>query len=199
MTVQKPVRARHDRWADWAVIGVLVVALLLGWVVKTWAEGQRATFADAEAGLSLRYPQGWFQQSNDKLAFQALSPDSGRFKTTYQVRIWPVAAGSDVTPTLTSVLNDASLSRAQEGTAFRLFDIDPGEDIDGQPSMESTYVYVVESTDLFSQRMPTVVEGLDIAVMRGDQVYVFSLLAEEAAFEDAQKPFRRFVESAEIQ
>lgn len=198
MTVQKPVRARRDRWADWAVIGVLIVALLLGWVVKSWAQGQRATFADAEAGLSLRYPRGWLQKSDDRLVFQALSPESGRFKTTYQVRIWPVAAGEDVASTLTSVLNDASLSRAQEGTAFRLFDIEPGKDIDGQPAMESTYVYVVESVDLFSQRMPTVVEGLSIAVMRGNQVYVFSLLAEEAAFEDAQKPFRRFVDSAEI-
>jgi len=147
----------------------------------------------------LRYARGWLLKSDDRLAFQALSPDSGRFKTTHQVRIWPVAASSDVTPALMLVLNDASLSRAQEGTAFRLFDIDPGKDIDGQPSMEATYVYVVESTDLFSQRMPIVVEGLDIAVMRGDQVYVFSLLAEEPVFKDAQKPFRRFVESAEIQ
>ena len=198
MTVQKPVRARRDRWADWAVVGVLVVALLLGWAVKSWAQGQRATFADADAGLSLRYPRGWLLKSDDKLAFQAIAPSSGRFKTTYQVRIWPVAATSDITPTLTSVLNDASLSRAQQGTAFRLFDIEPGEDIDGQPAMESTYVFVVESTDLFSQRMPTVVEGLDVAVMRGDQVYVFSLLAEESAFNDAQKQFRRFVKSADI-
>jgi hypothetical protein len=199
MTVQRPVRLRRDRYADWAVIAVLAVALLLGWAVKAWAEGQRDTFADAEAGITLRYPQGWFLRSNDKLAFEAQAPESGQFKTTYQVRIWPVAATGDITPTLAAVLNDASLARAQEGTAYRLFDIEPGKDIDGQPSMEATYVYVVESMDLFSQRMPVVVMGLDIALMRGDNAYVFSLLADKDVFDEAQKQFRRFVKSAEIQ
>ena len=36
---KKPARARHDRWADWAVIGTLVVALLLGWVIMALADG----------------------------------------------------------------------------------------------------------------------------------------------------------------
>jgi len=199
MTVKRPVRIRRDRYADWAVIGVLVLALLLGWAVKVWAEGQRDAFSDAETGLTLRYPHGWFLRADDKLAFQALAPDSGQFKTTYQVRVRPVGASGDITPTLTIALNDASLSRAQEGTAYRLFDIDPGKDLGGQPTMEATYVYVVESIDLFSQRMPVVVMGLDVAVMRADQVYVFSLLADKDVFDEAQKEFRRFVKSADIQ
>jgi hypothetical protein len=57
---------------------------------------------------------------------------------------------------------------------------------------------VVESTDLFSQRMPVVIMGLDIAVASGDKAYVFSLLAEKDAFETAEPDFRRFVRKAEI-
>jgi hypothetical protein len=37
-----------------------------------------------------------------------------------------------------------------------------------------------------------------VAVARGDRAYIFSLLATEDAFDDAQKAFRRFVESAEV-
>jgi hypothetical protein len=64
--------------------------------------------------------------------------------------------------------------------------------------MESTYVYVLESSDLFTQRMPVIVMGLDVALARGDRAYVFSLLASKDDFEDAEAAFQRFVKAAEI-
>jgi hypothetical protein len=198
MTANAPARTRRDRWADWAVVGTLAIALLLGWAVKTYAESQTNAFTDDEAGLTVRYPKNWLLRADEKLAFQALDPDSGEFKTTYQVRRWPIEATTSVTPTLAAVLNGASLARAPGTTAFRIFDLQEGEEIDEQPAMESTYVYVVESSDLFTQRMPVVVMGLDIAIARGDQAYVFSLLANKDDFEDAEAPFRRFVKRAEI-
>lgn len=199
MAAKTPARTRHDRWADWAVVGVLVVALLLGWAVKTYAESQTSTFADEDAGLTVHFPKNWLQKADERLAFQALDPGGAEFKTTYQVRTWTIDATANVTPTLASVLNDASLARAPGTTAFRIFDIEEGDEIDGQPTMESTYVYVVESSDLFVQHMPVVVMGLDVAMARGDKAYVFSLLASKDDFEDAEAAFRRFAKSAEIQ
>jgi hypothetical protein len=196
---KQTVRGRHDRWADWAVIGLLAVALLLGWAVMSLAQGQRATYTNAEVGLTVRYPQGWLLKGSEKLVFQALDPDSGPFKTTYQVRAWPIDATARLTPTLSSVLNDASLSRAQEGIAYRMFDVVEGRGSDTQPAMEATYVYVVESADFFVQQMPVVVQGLDVAVAQGGRAYVFSLLAEEDLFEAALPAFRRFVETADLQ
>lgn len=198
MTAKAPARTRRDRWADWAVVGTLAVALLLGWAVKTYAESQTHLYTNDEAGLTVRYPRNWLFRADEKLDFQALDPDSGEFKTTYQVRSWPIEATASMTPTLAAVLNDASLARAPGTTAFRIFDIEEGEEIDGQPTMESTYVYVFESSDLFTQRMPVIVMGLDIAMARGDRAYVFSLLASKDNFEEAEGAFRRFVKAAEI-
>ena len=198
MTEKAPARTRRDRWADWVVVGTLAIALLLGWAVKTYAESQTNAFTDDEAGLTVRYPKNWLLRADEKLAFQALDPGSGEFKTRYQVRSWPIDATASVTPTLAAILNGASLARAPGTTAFRIFDIEEGEEIDEQPTMVSTYVYVVESSDLFTQRMPVVVMGLDIAMARGDQAYVFSLLASKDDFEDAEAAFQQFVKAAEI-
>jgi hypothetical protein len=178
---------------------VLIVALLLGWGVKALAEGQRTTFTDAETGLSVRYPKDWMLKSGANLVFQAVDPASGDFKTTYQIRAYPIDATASVTPTLSVVLNNASLAQAQQRTAYRLFEIVEGDELDGQLTMEATYVFVVEGSDRFVQRMPVVVRGLDIAVARGDTAYVFTLLAADPAFEDAEKAFRRFVGAAELQ
>jgi len=198
MAKKRSTRARHDRWADWAVIGVFALALLLGWGVMAYAEGQRETYTDEQAGLTVRYPQGWFVKSDEQMAFQVQNSASGPFRTTYQVRVWPIDATAPLTPTLASVLNDGSLSRAQEGTAYRLFDITEGQEAGGRPTMESSYVYVVEGNNVFVQHMPAVVEALDVALARGDKAYVFSLLASEAVFEAAKPAFRRFVESAKF-
>jgi len=198
MAKKTSVRAARDRWADWALVGVLVVALLLGWGVMAIAEGQRGTYTNANAGLTVHYPQDWLVKNDENLAFRAVNPDSGEFGTTYEVRVQPIDTTGAATSTLALVLNNASLLRAQQGTAYRLFDVVEGPRKDGQPTMEATYVYVAEGGDFFVQRMPVVVEGLDVAVAQGDKAYVFSLLAAKDAFAAAERDFRRFVESVEI-
>lgn len=61
-----------------------------------------------------------------------------------------------------------------------------------------SYAYVVKGGDLFSQRLPVVVLGLDIAVLQGDRAVIFSLLAGKDAFAAAERDFRRFVATAEL-
>jgi hypothetical protein len=176
----------------------VALALLLGWGVKVWAEGQKAASTNAAAGLTVYYPKGWLLREGADLAFAAVDPTSGEFPTTYQVHVVPIAAAGQVTPTLSLLLNNASLDRAQEGAAYRLYDLVQGEDIGGQPAMEANYAYVAESSDLFTQRLPVVVEGLDVAIARGDQAYLFSLLAAKESFQAAVPRFREFVRSVEI-
>jgi len=198
MTKGGTARARSDRWSDWAVILALAVALLLGWGVMAYAQGQRESFTDAGTGLTVSYPRGWLLKGDDKLAFQALDPATSGFRTTYQVKVWPIMATESLTQSLGVLLNDASLARAQQGTAFRLLDLLEGDAVNGQPAMEAEYVYVVEGSDLFVQQLPVVVRGLDVAIRLGDRGFVFSLLASEKAYADAVSAFRDFVGSATL-
>lgn len=192
------VRPRRDRWADWAVVGVLVLALLLGWAVMALAEGMSESYTSADYSLTLRYPQDWLLREDDAVAFRAIDPGSGAFKTTYEVHVLPAGGATPATTaTLAVALNNVSLDRSQGTTAYRQLDVVEGREMDGRATMESTFVYVQKGSDMFVQRLPAVVLGLDVAVAEGDQVYVFSLLAEKDAFEDAAVAFRRFVRSAE--
>lgn len=197
MTLQT-ARSRRDRWSDWAVIALLVVALLLGWAVMTAARGQRATLADPDTGLTVEYPRDWLVQSAEGVAFRAVEPHSGAWPTTYEVRLSPMDASAPLTPALTMALNNASLTRARQSTAYRLLEIVPGDDVDGQPSMEATYALVAEAEDPLSQRIPAVMLGLDVALARDGQAAVFSLVAPEDSFADVERSFRAFVRSAEI-
>ena len=194
----RSARTRQDRWSDWAVIAVLVVALLLGWAVMAAARGQQATLVDAEAGLTVDYPRDWLLQAGNGLAFRAVDPHSGGWPTTYEVRLAPIDASAPLTPTLTMMLNNASLTRAQQSTAYRLLDLVPGDEIDGQPTMEATYALVAEGDDPLAERLPAVMLGLDVALAREGRVAVFSLVAPQHLFEGAERSFRAFVRSAAI-
>jgi hypothetical protein len=193
------VRTRRDRWADWAVVGLLAVALLLGWAVMALAQGQRTTYTDDATGLTVRYPRDWLLASDEALAFRAVDPGSGGFKTAFEVRVQPIGATGATTSTLTVALNNVSMSRAPNATGYRLFEIGPGREVGGRESMEASYAYVHQGGDVFMQQMPVVVRGLDVAVAQGDKAYVFTLLAAQDVFDQAEREFRRFVASADIQ
>lgn len=193
---QQIIRSRSDRWADWAVIATLVAALLLGTAVMALAQGQRSHYTSAETGLTVSYPQGWLLKSGEGLVFQAVDPAAADFKTTYQVRVTPLAASTSATTTLTLALNNLALDRARQEIAYRQLGIAQGATLGGQPTVEATYAYVVKAGDLFVERLPAVVTGLDIATVRGDQAYIFSLLAAKDTFQDTEAVFRQFVASA---
>jgi hypothetical protein len=209
MTMAKGARTRRDRWADWFAIGVVVVALLLGWVVKVWAEGGKKDFSDPETGLTLSYPAGWLMASAEDYVFRARDPQSGPFKITYLVIANKLDAAHPMS--LMDAVNATSVNRARKLTAFRLLDIE-AVDEEGQSLLAdieatdenpkppsaiwSRYVYVEEKPDPFRESLPVVVLGLDYTAVRGGYIYTFTLLASELDFDEAEKHFRAFLQDA---
>jgi len=195
MTLVTNVRTRRDRLADWLVIGVVAVALLLGWGVKTWAVAGTESFTRPEAGLTLNYPSGWLMGSAEDYAFKVRDPNSGPFKTTYQVMADELDPARPVS--LVDAVNASSLSRARKLTAFRLLDIETVGEEDQSPSaIWSRYVYVEEKPDPFRESLPAVVLGLDYTAVKGEYLYTFTLVASEANFDEAEEGFRAFVGDA---
>lgn len=191
MTMAKAVRTRRDRWADWLVVGVVIVALLLGWVTKSWAEGSTEQFTDSETGLTLNYPASWLTGSKDCL-FQARDPQSGPFKITYRVTVDKLDPARPVS--LVDAVNLTSVSRARKLTAFRLLDIETvGEEGQSPSAIWSRYVYVEEKPDPFRESLPAVVLGLDYTAVKGEYLYTFTLLAGEADLNVVEKDFEAFI------
>jgi hypothetical protein len=195
MTLQGTARTRRDRWADWAVVGVVVVALLLGWAVKAWAEGSTEQFSDAETALTLNYPTGWLAGSDEDFLFRARDPQSGLFKTTYRVAAQALDPARPLS--LVDAVNMTSVSRARKLTAFRLLDIEPvGPEAESPRAIWSRYAYVEEKPDPFRETLPVVVLGLDYTGVKDDHLFTLTLLASEANFEEAEAAFKAFVRDA---
>ena len=195
MAMASTVRTRRDRWADWLVVGVLVLALLAGWAVKAWAMGGSDSFTDSDTGLSATYPDGWMMGRDEDYVLRVRDPNSGPFKTTYQITADVLDPANPVS--LVDAVNLTSVSRARKLTAFRLLDIETvGEEGQSPEAIWAQYVYVEEKPDPFRESLPAVVLGLDYTAVKDGYLYTFTLLASEADFDEAEKDFRAFVKDA---
>jgi hypothetical protein len=176
----------------------VLVSLLLGLGLRAVVEGQSTRFA-VTTGVTVRYPEGWLRRDAQAgVLLQVRDPEAESFHTRYEVRAYPISAGTAISATLGTVLTNRSLTQAQDATAYRVLEVRPGDDLKGMPTMEQIYAYVAENYDPFAERLPVVVSGLDIALARGDQALVFTLLAEQDQFREAETQFRRFLGSVEF-
>jgi hypothetical protein len=185
----RPVRRSEP---EWAVVVVVVVALIAGWVLKTVVESERVTFSGG--GVTLEYPAGWVRENNlgAGILFRAsdmrsgsLYPTNVTLAATEALPQLPVEPGAAVLDRMTPALTAWSFQRGQELTAFRVLDTAPAG-IAGRDGAALHYAYVTEPlADPFRQALPVVVEAMDYLIPVGERTIVLTVAADGAQFQTA--------------
>ncbi len=179
---------RHDRWVNWIVIAVFVLALLGGWVVKTAAEGR--TVAYTENGLDVRYPAGWMRANVQ--APVLLQVEDKTTKTAITLEKRPVPTGADP---LAAIQQNLTLERGRQWTAYRALETRQGTEFAGHQGLMVTFAYVEANPDPFKQKAPVVMKGTDFIFAVGNEIYLVTLTATEANYAGAQRALQTFVQS----
>lgn len=170
-------RLRYDA----LVIGLFAVALIAGWGLKTWAEGKATMFTALDANLTLRYPASWASQAEKGtlLSIRDLQSE-GTFKATFTVE------ARELDPTAIKPVQDLieplTEERGQEHTAYRVLEKSDTE-VDGTEAVRISYAYVDEPiAGPFQTSMPVIVQGVDVLVVHGSNLYVFTFAAPATTF-----------------
>lgn len=196
MTAEVQERAvRRDRSVSWVVVGVTVVALILGWFVKTAAEGRTVLYE--VDGLSVRYPANWVRAEVQSPALlQVEDRWAAPYRTTLRLERRPVPTGFEkILPTIQSSL---ALERGRGWTAYRVLRSDGSVEVSGTTGMQITFAYVETNPNPFLETVPVVMYGEDYLFPVGEQVYVVTLTAAEANYAQAQKALSAFLRSLEV-
>ena len=191
-TLPSKTNSTGQRFTDWAVIGVTVVALLAGWLTKNNVENRSVTFTDA--GISAQTPLGWLMtsaQGNEIL--HVTDPLSSGFGTTYIIENIPVALDASVGQTVSLL----TLQRGQALTAYRVLE-QKQVTVFGQAAYEISYVYIESNPNLTHNEMPNIVRGLDYIYLNGDHAVVATYWADEKAFDSGLGHFQRFLGSLQF-
>jgi len=196
MTAEVHERAqRRDRWVSWVVVGVTVVALILGCLVKTAAEG-RAVLYEGN-GIRVRYPADWVRaKAQSPVLLQLEDRWATPYRTTLRLERRPVPAGME--KILPAIQNSMALERGRGWAAYRVLRSDGNVEVGGTTGMHVTFAYVETNPNPFLETVPVVMYGEDYLFPIGDQVYVATLTAAEANYTQAQRALAAFLRSLDV-
>ena len=186
---------RRDRLASLLVVALVGVALCLGWVVESLAEGR--TEAYASDGLSVRYPAGWVRaETQAPTILQVEDRWATPHRTTLAIQRRPIPTASG--QPLGAVQQLLSLERGQSWSSYRLLGAQNGVTIGGRTGVRIGFAYVEGHPSPFLQKVPVVMLGEDFLFELGGQAYVVTLTAAEDNYPQAQRHLGRFIKSLQL-
>jgi hypothetical protein len=168
-----------------AVLVVLAIALVLGFALKTFVEGQ--TRSVSGGGLRASIPADWvYQPGGGDVAFVANDPRIPGHR--YLVTQIAGAPGG-----LREVVDRYSGAKSQLHQAYQSLG---GEavTIGGRSGEAVDYAFVLDRTG----RVPQAIQARDVFFENGNQVLVISLEAPSDRFEESLPAFEAFVRSVGV-
>ena len=192
MSATRAIR-RRDRWADWLVLVLVAVALLLGLALREATLSRTVPFTFADAGISGRCPAHWVRQTGEDPLLRARDPLGGGCGSVLELRSRPLMA--DAQPAI--VLDALALERAGREAAYRTLGTDQVL-ISGRSATRRGFTYVHVDCNPYVDRLPVVVRGIDLALRDGDRIVVVTLLADAERFDADFRYLRDLIESLEL-
>ncbi|RMF38502.1 MAG: hypothetical protein D6759_00805 [Chloroflexi bacterium] len=187
----RPVTGDRDRYADWLVLGLVLVGLALGWLLRASVLSRTTAFRDPDTGISVHYPAGWRRSSDTDLLLRVRDPMGGAFPTTLELRVRPLAPEAD----LRLALEGLALERSRTAIAYKPLRTDLVK-VRGQVATRRTFTFVYAGDNPYVEQLPVVVLGADVALrLDGERVVIVTLLAEADRFDTEQGRLRAFLES----
>ncbi len=176
-------KERQERLSVYLVLGMAIMSLLLGVMVRNSAQNQTRTYSTS--GISADIPAGWLvQEGTGDLIFVARNTHS--LDQLYRVNL---LEGGE----LTAVVSEHNTYRQGVNNTFRVVEQTPII-ASGREGVKVTYAFIDDE----AESMPTVIEGVDYYFPEGDQIVVISYEADVAAFEAGFENFQSFRSSVNV-
>jgi hypothetical protein len=201
---------------EWLVIGLVILALIAGWVLKVSIQGQTAPFASET--LSVRYPVDWLLGKDDEALFTVTDPDSlSTFKTTFSARVEPLGeveeqeyvfkvegVDASVKPLgevtgLNAAANRLVMRKNKELKEYNVLSA-RATTLMGQEALAIEYAYVDSPRAGWATApsLPVVVQAVDTITIKGNQVYVFTYAADANVFAQEKGILAAILESVSL-
>jgi hypothetical protein len=197
LTNEPPTAA--ERWRnDTMVIAVVVVAILLGLLLRNLTTRATSSFSLGENLPTVRYPAGWLaDQSAEGLLLRAVDLKS---PSSFNTRLEILARDLRASETLGSVSTSWPLSRGRQYDRYRILNSQTVAGPDGQQALLLTYAYVADPTrESGMTGLPVVVQAQDLLAVVEDggngRLIALTVAADATRWEADAPGFQRIFES----
>jgi hypothetical protein len=182
---------------DLGVAFVVIVALLLGWLLREATLNRAIAYKDSETGFSLQFPAAW--STADSLQDVLLKVENPNTGSAYKTNLVVEARELDPQnpPTLQEFV-DRRVTQKGGLTGYHFIGEQDGV-VDGSKAREITYAYVVQPNDQPRRvSLPVVVEAREYIMVGKDRVYYITVAAPESEFGAASAQLDQIVKTVDI-
>jgi len=203
-SVPTPARPVKREEPEWVVVAVVVVALLIGWMLKSLVESRTVTFSGP--ALSLNYPATWFREMNPDDGDVIFSAADLGFGSPYRSRVTvrtiealPRLAGmDDEAASAAAVITAWTFQRSRDLDGYRVLSTESTV-LDGRRGVRIDYAYVSNPiASPYRKALPVVVEAVDYLFLVGDQTIVITTAADGTQFEQESQRFATILSSVDF-
>jgi hypothetical protein len=182
---------RRARWADLAVVVLVIAALVAGWILREAVLSRATPFTVAD--ISGRYPAGWARETGEDPLLRVRDPRGGESGAALELRTRALAA--EASPAL--ALDALTLERAAQTTAYQTLSTDRVT-VGGEAATSRAFTYVSANRNPYLQRLPVVMKGVDLALEGAGRVVIVTFVDSVDDFDASYRYFLALLESLEF-
>lgn len=180
-----------DRFAEISVLLLTLIALLLGWLLKSGVENRSVAFQSEN--ITAQTPAGWMlSQPGGEEVLAVTDRTASGYSTNYLIEVKAVSEDAE----LGQVVSLLTLERGSKLTGYRVLNQQEVL-IDGRKAAEIEYVYVESDANLTHAVLPAVVHGLDYIFINNGQAVIVIYRADQSVYEADLGRFYRFLASVD--
>ena len=201
MTTDNPAAAElhgiRNLRKDVGVAIVVIVALALGWWLRSYTLSRSTAYQDSETGFSLQFPTAWGVA--DTLQDVMLKVEDPATASAYKTNLVVEARELDPQnpPTLQEFV-DRRVTQKGNLTGYH-FISEQDAAVDGNQGRQIVYAYVVQPIDQPRRvSLPVVVVAREAIVVGKDRVYYLTVAAPEEEFATASAQLDGILKTVEI-
>ena len=182
---------------DIGVAVVVIVALLLGGLLRAYTLNRVSVFQDSDTGLSLQFPAAW--GTVDSLQDVLLKVENPATDSAYKTNLVVEARDLDSQnpPTLQEFV-DRRVTQKSNLTGYH-FISEQEATVAGQKARQLVYAYIVQPNDQPRRvSLPVVVEAREYIVTGKDRVYYLTVAAPEEEFAAASAQLDNILQTVNL-
>jgi hypothetical protein len=182
---------------DLGVALVVIVALLLGWVLREATLNRTIAYQDSETGFSLQFPAAW--GAVDSLQDVMLKVENPATASAYKTNL--VVEARELDPQNPPTLQEFVDRRVTQRSSLTGYHFIGEQDatVDGHKARELKYAYAVQPIEQPRRvALPVVVEAREYIVVGKDRVYYLTVAAPENEFATASAQLDQILKTVDV-
>jgi hypothetical protein len=189
----EPPTSAEQRRNDRYVIGLIIVAILLGWLFRNSTVNAVEEISFENGIPAITVPANWIMSRGDEVLLTAIDPASA---STFDARVEVFARPLQEDEDLNLISISWPLQRSQQLDRFRTLNSVAVVGPNAEPALLITYAYIADPTrESGALGMPVVVRGQDLLYLTGEenqrQLVVVTTAADAAEWQDEAAIFQR--------